>query len=221
MAFSFKDFPAERLYKISKRIVDLAFFMGGYRVRYYEAERCNYVFPSGKNCFNEHTLSPSIHCPVCGGSGVVYREPIEIRAIAIDVQNKPQKRIEGIQFIDNLRLVVPAEVPVKLIKLESTGKMFYIRDRFDIYSSKDDIWHSVFVSSEPKDVWLAGILYKSFTVNSSRLSVREATGNVEINIDGLEKEIQSIIPNTQTNTKVSQNTENENLEEIIKNILGK
>lgn len=221
MAFSFKDFPSERLYKISKRIVDLAFFMGGYRVRYYEAERCNYVFPSGKSCFNEHTLSPSIHCPVCGGSGVVYREPIEIRAIAIDTQDKPQKRIEGIQFIDNLRLVVPAEVPVKLIKLESSGKMFYIRDRFDIYSSKDDIWHSVFVSSEPKDVWLAGILYKSFTVNSSRLSVREATGNVEISIDGLEKEIQSIIPNTQINSQASKNAENENLEEIIKNILGK
>lgn len=105
--FNFKNFPASRLYTISKKIVDMAFFMGGYKMLYYEANICNYRFPDGKLCFDTRTLNPSINCPLCGGTGVVYKDPKEIIGIIIDTQDAPQRKREGIILTDTFRLVLP------------------------------------------------------------------------------------------------------------------
>lgn len=185
--------------------------MGGYKVLYYEAELCNYRFPDGKACFDKRTLSPSINCPVCGGSGVVYKDPIETIAIVIDNPNAPQRRREGVFFIDNFRMVTKPEIPVKLLKLQEEGRLFFIRDRFDIYSANGTLYTSVYVDSEPKDIWLAGMLYKSFKVSTHYLSARTALGKEDVRFDN------SSYTEVVESVNVL-NARNEEIEDILKNI---
>lgn len=211
MKFKFNEYPSTRLYSIAKNIVEKAFFMGGYKVLYYEAELCNYRFPDGKACFDKRTLNPSINCPVCGGSGVVYKDPIETIAIVIDNPNAPQRRREGVFFVDNFRMVTKPEIPVKLLKLQEEGRLFFIRDRFDIYSANGTLYTSVYVDSEPKDIWLAGMLYKSFKVSTHYLSARTALGKEDVRFDN------SSYTEVVESVNVL-NAKNEEIEDILKNI---
>ncbi len=213
MNFNFNPQFSERLYKISSRIVERAFLMGGYKVKYFEAERCNFVFPNGKKCFDENTLSPSVDCPICSGAGVTYKPPIDTLAIAIDRPNKPRRESLGVLYIDSIKLVVKADIPVKIIKFENTnGRSFFIRDKFQIYNSSNKVWHTVYVDSEPKDVWLAGVLYKSFEAKSHVVSTRIAEGNKDVQLSPVEEAM------TSSQTIVQQN-ESEILSQIINSIV--
>lgn len=188
MKLIFEPKTAERLYKISSVIVDRIFLMGGYKALYFSAKRCNFVFPNGKPCLDNDTLSPSVDCPLCKGSGVIYDEPIETTVLATDQPNNIQRQNEGIFFKDTIKLIVKADLPVKLLKNDTgTGRIFLMRDKFSIYSSSNNIWHTVYVDSEPRDIWLAGILYKTFSAGVHVISEREAIGNREIQIDNIEK----------------------------------
>jgi len=213
--FKFKDFPSERLYKISKNIVEKAFFMGGYKVKYYSANVCNYKFPDGKSCIDERTLTPSINCPVCGGSGVIYSEPIETRAIIIDNPDDPRKQREGVILYDTFRMITPPEIPVKMLTYRNGDRLFLVRDKFEISSSNGTVFTIVFVDNEPKDIWLAGMLYKSFKVSTHYLSTRVAKGNEEINFN--DAQYTEVISNI--NTQYNINSQNEDIEKILENIL--
>lgn len=212
--FKFSDFPAKRLYTISKAIVDKAFFMGGYKVNYYSANVCNYTFPNGKNCFDERTLSPTINCPVCKGTGVVYSQPIETLAIVIDNPNAPERKREGVILTDEFRLILPPEIPVKILKVENSGRIFVARDKFDIFSSNGTFWTTFYVNSEPKDVWLAGMLYKSVRVATHYLSVREATGNKDYSLENTQ--YTEVVQ--QTRQVLGIQTKKEDIEDILNNI---
>jgi hypothetical protein len=114
-------------------------------------------------------------------------------------------------------MVVKAEIPVKIIKHDSgTGRSFFMRDKFAIYTSAKNIWHSLYVDAEPKDIWLAGVLYKSFTAATHVVSEREAQGNLNLELSNIEK----IMINTPAeNINNNPSFTEENIEEIVKNIV--
>lgn len=211
----FEPKTAERLYKLSSVIVDRIFLMGGYKALYFSAKRCNFVFPNGVTCFNNDTFSPSIDCPLCKGTGVVYDDPVETTVLAIDQPNNIQRQNEGVFYKDTIKLVVKAELPVKLVKHDSnSGRTFVMRDKFSIYTSKDSLWHTVYVDSEPKDIWLSGILFKSFTAGAHVVSDREALGDKDFELTNTEK----LFANTP-----AENIQNNNIftEEGISQIINK
>jgi hypothetical protein len=214
--FKFKEFPSERLYKISKNIIEKAFFMGGYRINYYSANVCNYKFPNGNPCIDERTLTPSINCPICGGSGVTYNEPKEIRAIIIDNPDEPRKQREGVILYDTFRMVVPSEVPVKMLTYKNGDRIFLVRDKFEIFSSNNTVFTIVFVDNEPKDIWLAGMLYKTFKVSTHYLATRVAEGNKDINLN--DKQYTEVTSTINKEYKINSSS-NEDIEKILENIL--
>ena len=217
MKLIFEPKTAERLHKISSKIIERAFLMGGYKAFYFESVRCNYVFPNGQSCFNKDSFSPAVDCPQCNGVGVIYKNPIETLVLAIDQSNTPQRQAEGVFFKDTIRMVVKAELPVKIIKHDSgTGRSFFMRDKFVIYTSAKSVWHSLYVDSEPKDIWLAGVLYKSFTAATHVISKREAQGDLNLELSNIDK----IMTNTPAeNINNNPYFTEEKIEEIVKNIV--
>lgn len=218
MKLIFEPKTAERLHKVSHQIIERAFLMGGYKALYFESVRCNYVFTNGKPCFNPDSFSPSVDCPQCNGVGVIYKDPIETLVLAIDQPNNPQRQPEGVFFKDTIRMIVKAEIPVKILKHDSgTGRSFFMRDKFSIYTSAKNIWHSLYVDSEPKDIWLAGVLYKSFTAATHVISEREAQGDLNLELNNME----NIMTNTPAeNINNHSSFTEDNVEEIVKKIIS-
>jgi hypothetical protein len=119
----------------------------------------------------------------------------------------------GVAYIDSIKLVVKADIPVKIVKFEHTsGRSFFVRDKFQIYTSSNNVWHTVYVDSEPKDVWLAGVLYKSFEAKSHVVSTRVAEGNKDVQLSPVEE----VMTSPQT---IVQQDESEILKQIINSIV--
>lgn len=163
------DYGAERLNKISRKIVSLAFRMGGSQIDYYRAIRCNYQFPDGRTCWNKVRQTPSVDCPVCAGQGAYYIGPIKIPAIFIDSRDRVIRDKIGLKFTDNARLVVPPSIGPAILKHVDGGKNLQIlRDKFVIRDHTGKIDSVFYIDSEPKNVWLAGTLYYSFGIVINR-----------------------------------------------------
>jgi len=165
------DYGAKRLNRVARKIVSLAFRMGGTPVDYYRAVKCNYQFPDGHYCWDEVRQTPDINCPVCGGRGAYYIGPIKIPAIFIDNRNKIIRDKTGVKFNDDARLVVPPSIVPSILKHIDGGKNLQVlRDKFVIRNHLGEIDSIFYVDSEPKDTWLAGTLYYSFSIVVSRVN---------------------------------------------------
>lgn len=163
------DYGASRLNKVARKIVSLAFRMGGTPVDYYRAVRCNYQFPDGHYCWDDVRQTPDINCPVCNGRGAYYIGPIKIPAIFIDTRGNIIRDKIGVRFNDNARLVVPPSIFPSLLKHVDGGKNLQVlRDKFVIRNHKGEIDSIFYIEDEPKDVWLAGTLYYSFSIVVNR-----------------------------------------------------
>lgn len=168
-------YGASRLNKVARKIVSLAFAMGGSLIEYYRASRCNYQFPDGTYCWNEDRQTATPECPVCGGRGMYYQPPIKIPAIFIDASGKPIRDKYGIVYRDSARLVVPPEIVPSILKHVDGGKnMQMLRDKFLIRDHNEKPVAVFYIESEPKDVWLAGTLYFSFEIIVNRVSESDA-----------------------------------------------
>ena len=163
------DYGAARLNKVARKIVSLAFRMGGTPVDYYRAIKCNYQFPDGHYCWDSVRQTPDIDCPVCGGRGAYYIGPIKIPAIFIDNRNNILRDKYGARFNDDARLVVPPSIFPSILKHVDGGeKLQILRDKFVIRNHKGEIDSIFYIQDEPKDVWLAGTLYYSFSIVVNR-----------------------------------------------------
>lgn len=163
------DYGAKRLNKIARKIVSLAFRMGGTPVDYYRAVRCNYQFPDGHFCWDSVRQTPDVECPVCGGRGAYYIGPIKIPAIFIDNRDRIIRDKYGVKYTDNARLVVPPSILPSILKHVDGGKNLQVlRDKFVIRNHLGEIDSIFYIQDEPKDVWLAGTLYYSFSISVSR-----------------------------------------------------
>lgn len=170
-----KIYGAERLHGIAKRIVDLAFFMGGSRGLFYKAVPCNYTFPNGQACYDSLRGTHSVECPVCRGNGVYYKDPVETQIIVMDSPQKLFRDKYGGIFTDSMRLSVPASIKPGILKLTQSGRTFVAKDKFVVKTLNNDIWGVVYVESEPKDAFLGGTLYYTLEVTTHLVFSEEET----------------------------------------------
>lgn len=162
------DYGASRLNQVARKIVSLAFRMGGTPVDYYRAVQCNYTFPNGTSCWNPKLQTATVGCPVCGGTGAYYVGPVKIPAIFIDTRGNVVTRKHGLVYKDTARLVVPPIITPSIVKFAPDGEggeqLQLLRDKFVIRNHKGEIDSIFYINSEPKDTWLAGTLYYSFDI---------------------------------------------------------
>ena len=165
------NYKSSNLNKVARKIVQLAFNMGGFKTYYFRAVRCNYTFPNGETCWDPVRQTHNIDCPVCAGTGAYYPgPPIEIPAIFIDNRGNIIRDKYGVIYKDTARMVVPPIITPSYLKFgeEAGQKTFVLRDKFVIYNVDNEVDAIFYINSEPKDTWLAGTLYYSFEVVVSR-----------------------------------------------------
>lgn len=159
-------FHSTRLNAVSRKIVDLAFTMGGSPGKYFHAVKCNYVFPDGTPCFDRHRSDHNIDCPLCKGKGVYYDTPKEIPIIVSDSTNPMTSDKYGVTFDDRVSLSIPIYVNPRIIKVSKRGQMHVVKDKFAVYDHQSMQWAIFVMDSEPFEPYLAGELYRVIEVTS-------------------------------------------------------
>lgn len=176
---------AKNLHVISKKIIDLAFYMGGSQGLYYEPVQCNFVFPNGRQCWDEKRGSYDSECPICKGSGHYYKDPIEIPIIVMDSPNIPRKDNKlGIVYEDMMRISVPNSISPKIVNITNNGLVVLAPAKFAIKDYDGKTWNILYMQGEPKDVYLAGTLMHTFEVGTNVYIQNEGvsdTRNVSFN----------------------------------------
>lgn len=160
-----KNYSSKNLHVISKKIIDLAFSMGGSQGLYYEPVQCNFVFPNGRQCWDEKRGSYDSECPVCKGSGHYYKDAVEIPIIVMDSPNIPKKDNKlGIIYEDAMRIAVPNTISPKIVNITNNGLVVLAPAKFAIKDFDGKTWNILYMQGEPKDVYLAGTLMHTFEV---------------------------------------------------------
>lgn len=159
-------FHSKTLNPVARRIVDLAFAMGGSPGRYFNSVKCNYIFPNGESCFNQERSDHSIDCPLCKGNGAYYEDPVEIPIIISDSTNPLSGDKYGATFDDRVSLTLPVYVDPSIIKVSKSGQLHVVKDKFALYDHQSKLWAIFIMSSEPFEPYLAGPLFRVVEVTS-------------------------------------------------------
>lgn len=165
---------SKKLNAVSRKIVDLAFQMGGSPAKYFNAVKCNYVFPDGAPCFDEKRGDHSIDCPLCKGHGAYYDEPVDTAVIVADSVNPLSTDKYGASFEDSITLSVPISINPNIIEISNKGQMFIVKDKFAIYDYASKLWAIFMMDGEPNEPYLAGPLYRIVSVVSQYTQVQKA-----------------------------------------------
>ena len=125
------------LFNISRTIVDGALTMGGSDIRWYKAIFCPYVRDNGSPCYNEERGTSYIECPVCGGEGVIYASPRNIKGIYSDQSNTYVQDKSGGFIKGEKSLSLPADLDIRLLKeRDSLNARRLLRDKFELLSNE-------------------------------------------------------------------------------------
>lgn len=164
---------SRKLNVISRKVVDLAFMLGGSPGKYFNGVKCNYIFPDGTACFNQERGDHNIDCPLCKGNGAYYEEPKDISIIVMDSVNPLSGDKYGAIFEDNVSLSVPVYINPSIIKVSKQGQMYIVKDKFAVYDHQSDLWAIFTMDSEPFEPYLAGPLYRVVNVTSQYTQVQD------------------------------------------------
>lgn len=163
-----KKYGSKNLHIVSKRIIDLAFSMGGSEGLYYEPVQCNFVFPNGRPCWDEKRGSYDSECPICKGSGHYYKDAIETPIIVMDSPNIPKKDNKlGLIYEDIMRIAIPNTITPRIVNITNNGIVILAPAKFAIKSFDGKTWNILYMQGEPKDVYLAGTLMHTFEVGTN------------------------------------------------------
>lgn len=152
-------FHSKKLNAVSRKIVQMAFTMGGSPGKHFRAVKCNYVFPDGSYCFDNLRSDHNIDCPLCGGNGAYYEQPTDIPIIVSDTTNPLDGDKYGANFQDTVTLTIPVEVDPSIIKVSKGGQVFIVKDKFAVNDHQSRLWAIFIMNSEPQEPYLAGPLY--------------------------------------------------------------
>lgn len=159
-------YPSSRLHPLSRKIVDLAFQMGGSPGRFFKARMCNYVFPTGKACFDELRNDYDVDCPICRGKGAYYDDPEEVPVIPMDAQNPLSQDKYGSAMEDRIQMSVPIWVNTNVVEVKQSGGMYVVKDKLAVLDLNLQQWAIYTMDAEPFEPYLAGPLYRVVTVTS-------------------------------------------------------
>lgn len=108
--------------------------MGGSDIAWHKAIFCPYVRSDGSPCYDEMRGSPWIDCPICGGEGAVYAEPVIVKGIYTDKSDEFIPDGSG-GFTRNIKsLSLPMGLDIKLLKPRHTAEATrrWLRDKFQL-----------------------------------------------------------------------------------------
>lgn len=185
-----KRYSAKNLHVVSKKIIDLAFAMGGSEGLYYEPIQCNFIFPNGRSCWDNKRGSYDNECPICKGVGHYYKEPVEIPIIIMDSPNIPKKDNKlGIIYEDSMRIAVPNTISPKIVNITNNGIVILAPAKFAIKGFDGKTWNILYMQGEPKDVYLAGTLMHTFEVGTNvYIETPSVTEDRNVSIDEPKKQ---------------------------------
>jgi hypothetical protein len=163
------------LSQISKLITGAAFDLGGSDIAWYRADFCPYVKDNGDACYDERRGSSWIECPICGGTGSIYRSPKYVKGIYVDNSNKFLPDGNGGFLRGEKTLSLPANLNIEILKpRNSTDSRRVLRDKFEIlgYECNPDgtrkIIEMVFLAEDPvKPVINSSVIYQTVMVQNN------------------------------------------------------
>lgn len=121
------------LSSVSNLVADAALSLGGSDFHWHKAIFCPYVDAEGKACYNEDRGTTNIECPVCGGEGVVYADPVFLRGIYTDNSNKFYPDGSGGFIKGEKTLSLPRHLDLRLLKERNSGNARrLLRDKFEL-----------------------------------------------------------------------------------------
>lgn len=121
------------LFPVSNLLADSALQMGGTDIMWHKAIFCPYVRPDGTPCYDEKRGSPWIECPICGGTGVVYASPQQIKAIYTDNSNRYYPDGAGGFMQGDKTLSVSRNLDISMLKARDTNDARrLLRDKFEV-----------------------------------------------------------------------------------------
>lgn len=154
-----KYYSSDRLHNVSRKIVQLAFQMGGSPAKYFKARKCDYVFPDGTPCYDEQRGDANVDCPLCRGNGAYYEEPVDVPIMIMDSTNPLSQDKYGFNIYDTIQISVPIWINPTAIKVSNTGKMFTAKDKFAVYDHSSNLWSIFIVNTETNEPYINGPLY--------------------------------------------------------------
>lgn len=150
---------ANELNPLARKLVDLAFAMGGSKGRFYRAIQCNYVFPDGTPCFDKERASYNVNCPLCEGQGAYYEKPIDTPIVISDEPASLERDKFGVMLKNAVRVTVPIYIKPSITKVSHGGRVYVLRDKFTLYDAAERMYMILVAVTEAKQPFVGGPLF--------------------------------------------------------------
>lgn len=157
-------YPSSRLNPLSKKIIDMAFQMGGSPGKFFKARKCNYTFPNGTACYDRLRKDADIDCPICRGKGVYFDVPIEFPVIVMDSVSPISQDKLTASLEDRIQMSIPIWVNTNVVEVNQKGEMHVIKDKVAVMDLNMKQWAVFTVDAEPFEPYLGGPLYRVINV---------------------------------------------------------
>lgn len=126
---------------VAQNIVKGALMMGGSDASFFKATFCPYVRDDNTPCYDEKSGSPYIECPICGGKGVIYLPPVDVKVIYNDQSNAFQPDKSG-GWIKGQKILTfdPTIITPSILKERKDSARRLLRDKFHILGTCCDAY---------------------------------------------------------------------------------